>query len=156
METAYVLVKSVMAHEMEVMHEVLKRKKIPTPEENYSEILSSIKNLINELDTDDSSIGICTPGSPSKSTNLTKNSNTQRLIGRSLKEDLEQLIDHKVVVEQLRAKVHEIKHVSYSKKQTRRFCWRFWSMRGACVRPISMLKPFPLCLFLQPCYPALP
>ena len=78
---------------------VLDRKRIPTPTENYSEILTSIKNLIDELQTSDSTIGICTPGAISKNTGLIKNSNTQCLIGKSLREDLEQLIHQKIMME---------------------------------------------------------
>ena len=79
--------------------QVLERKRIPTPQENYSEILSSIKNLIMELSSDNSTIGICTPGAISKNSSLIKNSNTQCLIGKSLKEDLEQLIDQNIAID---------------------------------------------------------
>lgn len=79
--------------------QVLERKRISTPQDNYSEILSSIKNLIMELKTTDSTIGICTPGAISKNSGLIKNSNTQCLIGKSLKEDLEQLVQQKVAMD---------------------------------------------------------
>lgn len=79
--------------------QVIDRKRIPTPKENYTEILLSIKNLIDELKSKDSTIGICTPGTISKKTGLIKNSNTQCLIGKSLKEDLEQLANQKISME---------------------------------------------------------
>ena len=79
--------------------QVLDRKRIPTPQENYSEILSSIKNLIMELNNSDSTIGICTPGAISKNSGLIKNSNTQCLIGKSLKEDLEEIIDQNIAID---------------------------------------------------------
>jgi fructokinase len=79
----------------------LQRKRIPTPSSNYQEILESIKSLVNELslDVDDFSIGVCTPGAISKKTGLIKNSNTQSLIGKSLKEDLEKLLNNTVSME---------------------------------------------------------
>lgn len=79
--------------------QVLERKRISTPQDNYSEILSSIKDLIMELKTTNSTIGICTPGAISKNSGLIKNSNTQCLIGKSLKEDLEHLLQQKVAMD---------------------------------------------------------
>ena len=79
--------------------QVINRKRIPTPKENYLEIIKSIKNLIDELHTGDSTIGICTPGTISKKTGLIKNSNTQCLIGKSLKDDLEQLVNQKITMD---------------------------------------------------------
>ena len=70
---------------------VLQRKRLSTPQENYHEILNQINSLTNDLSKDikEFSIGICTPGAISKQTGLIKNSNTQCLIGQPLKEDLE-------------------------------------------------------------------
>lgn len=74
---------------------VLERKRVPTPKNNYSEILDTISNLVLELSSNtlDYSLGICTPGAISKKTGLIKNSNTQCLIGKSLKEDLEKKLE---------------------------------------------------------------
>ena len=44
-------------------------------------------------------MGICTPGAISKKTGLLKNSNTQCLIGKPLKEDLEKKLDKKISIE---------------------------------------------------------
>ena len=79
----------------------LQRKRISTPKNNYEEILESIKSLVSELsqDIEDFSIGICTPGAISKKTGLIKNSNTQSLIGKSLKEDLEKLLQKRIFME---------------------------------------------------------
>ena len=76
--------------------QVLHRKRIPTPKENYTEILQSIKHLIDEFKQDQCTIGVCTPGAISKKTGLIKNSNTKCLIGKSLKEDLEKTINQKI------------------------------------------------------------
>ncbi len=81
--------------------DVLKRKRIPTPKGNYRQILDSILSLILEMseDVSDFSLGVCTPGATSKQTGLIKNSNTQCLIGKPLKEDLENLIGKKISME---------------------------------------------------------
>lgn len=81
--------------------QTIQRKRIPTPKNNYREILQSIESLIDDLsqNTDDFSLGICTPGAISKQTGLIKNSNTQSLIGKPLKEDLEQILEKKVSME---------------------------------------------------------
>ena len=69
----------------------LERKRIPTPKNNYEEIISSITNLVSEITSNvsDFSFGICTPGAISKQTGVIKNSNTQCLIGKSVHNDLE-------------------------------------------------------------------
>ena len=77
------------------------RKRLPTPRHSYNEILKNIQNLVNELSKDhkDYSLGICTPGTLSKKTGLIKNSNTQCLIGKPLKEDLETVLGKKISIE---------------------------------------------------------
>ena len=80
---------------------VLKRKRIPTPQNNYHQILNSIASLVLDIseNVSDFSLGICTPGAISKQTGLIKNSNTQCLIGKPLKEDLENQIGKKISME---------------------------------------------------------
>jgi len=48
--------------------EPIERKRIPTPQNDYNAILNSVVDLINDLKakTNDSTIGICTPGAISK------------------------------------------------------------------------------------------
>ena len=79
--------------------QVLDRKRISTPKENYTEILQSIKQLIDELKQDKCTIGVCTPGAISKKTGLIKNSNTKCLIGKPLKEDLEKIINQYIAMD---------------------------------------------------------
>ncbi|MDH5657966.1 MAG: ROK family protein [Nitrosopumilus sp.] len=81
--------------------DVLERKRILTPQNNYQEILNSISSLVLDLSLNisDFSLGICTPGTISKQTGLVKNSNTQCLIGKSLKEDLENKLGKKISME---------------------------------------------------------
>jgi len=81
--------------------EPIERKRIPTPQNDYNAILNSVVDLVNDLKTktNDSPIGICTPGAISKKTGLIKNSNTQCLIGMPLKEDLEKALGKKVSME---------------------------------------------------------
>ena len=80
---------------------VMEKKRIPTPQNDYSQILNSISSLILDISENisDFSLGICTPGAISKKTGLIKNSNTQCLIGRSLKEDLENKLGKKISME---------------------------------------------------------
>ncbi|MCV0410928.1 ROK family protein [Nitrosopumilus sp.] len=79
----------------------LERKRIPTPQNDYEEIINNISSLVLEVSENisDFSIGICTPGAISKQTGLIKNSNTQCLIGNSLKQDLEKKLGKKISIE---------------------------------------------------------
>ena len=81
--------------------DVIHRKRIPTPQNNYENILDSITSLVNEISVNvkDFSVGICTPGAISKQTGLIKNSNTQCLIGKPLKEDLENNLKKNISME---------------------------------------------------------
>ena len=80
---------------------VLERKRIPTPQNNYQEIVNTISSLVLDISKNisDFSVGVCTPGTISKQTGLIKNSNTQCLIGRSFKEDLEKNLGKKISME---------------------------------------------------------
>ena len=80
---------------------VIERKRIPTPQNDYQQILNSISSLVLDIseNVSDFSLGICTPGAISKQTGLIKNSNTQCLIDRSLKEDLENKLGKKISME---------------------------------------------------------
>ena len=81
--------------------DTIQRKRVPTPQNDYQQILNTINSLAADLlkNIKDYSIGICTPGAISKKTGLIKNSNTQCLIGKSLKEDLENKLDKKISIE---------------------------------------------------------
>ena len=83
--------------------EILERKRLQTnQQEGYSSIINLIKNLVDDLKqkTDDSiSIGVCTPGALSKQSGVIKNSNTQCLIGKDIKNDLENVLKQKVSIE---------------------------------------------------------
>ena len=79
--------------------EVISRKRIPTPQNDYNEIIYSVVNLIKEIKSEECTIGICTPGAISKKTGLIKNSNTQCLIDKPLKEDLENALNQKISME---------------------------------------------------------
>ena len=80
---------------------VIQRKRISTPQNDYQKILDSISSLVTEISENisDFSLGICTPGAISKQTGLIKNSNTQCLIGKPLKEDLENKLEKKISME---------------------------------------------------------
>jgi fructokinase len=83
--------------------ETIEKKRIPTNQDNgYDSILDSIKNLILELtrESDEKfSIGICTPGALSLNSGLIKNSNTQCLIGKDLRNDLQNILHHDILIE---------------------------------------------------------
>ena len=83
--------------------EIIERKRVKTNQEKgYSSILELIKNLVDDLrqKTDQkTSLGICTPGALSKKSGLIKNSNTQCLIGKDLKTDLENIFKHNISIE---------------------------------------------------------
>ena len=83
--------------------EIIERTRVKTnQQEGYSSILDLIKNLVYDLrqKTDQkTSLGICTPGSLSKKSGLIKNSNTQCLIGKDLKTDLENIFKHDISIE---------------------------------------------------------
>jgi len=80
---------------------VLERKRVSTPKNNYQEIVNTISSLVLDISENISnfSLGICTPGAISKQTGLIKNSNTQCLIGKPLKEDLENKLGKKISIE---------------------------------------------------------
>ena len=80
---------------------VLERKRVSTPKNNYQEIVNTILSLVLDISKNISnfSLGICTPGAISKQTGLIKNSNTQCLIGKPLKEDLENKLGKKILLE---------------------------------------------------------
>ncbi len=80
---------------------VLERKRVSTPKNNYQEIVNTISSLVLDISVNNSdfSLGICTPGAISKKTGLIKNSNTQCLIEKPLKEDLENKLGKKISLE---------------------------------------------------------
>lgn len=79
---------------------ILERKRVPTPQNNYEEIISNISSLVLDISANlsDFSLGICIPGTI-KQNGLIKNSNTQCLIGKSFKEDLENRLGKKISIE---------------------------------------------------------
>ena len=81
--------------------QVIERKRVPTNQHNgYESILNTIKDLVSELNNNEkTSIGVCTPGALSKESGLIKNSNTQCLIGKDLKNDLEKILDQEISIE---------------------------------------------------------
>ncbi|MBT8173277.1 MAG: ROK family protein, partial [Nitrosopumilus sp.] len=80
---------------------VIARKRVQTPKNDYEQIVNNISLLVSELTENISnfSIGVCTPGAISNQTGLIKNSNTQCLIGKSIKKDLENKMGKKISIE---------------------------------------------------------
>ena len=82
--------------------QVIERKRVPTNQDNgYESILETIQDLVGDLkkNNEKTSIGVCTPGALSKESGLIKNSNTQCLIGKDLKNDLEKILDQEISIE---------------------------------------------------------
>jgi len=80
---------------------VLQRKRVSTPQTDYQKIINTIVTLVSDVSQNisDFSLGICCPGAFSKQTGLIKNSNTQCLIGKSLKADLENKLGKNISIE---------------------------------------------------------
>ena len=80
---------------------VIERKRVPTPQNNYDEIIHTIINLVSDVSQSisDFSLGVCCPGAISKQTGVIKNSNTTCLIDKSLKEDLENKLEKNISIE---------------------------------------------------------
>ena len=80
---------------------VLERKRVDTPQNDYDEIINTIETLVLDVSKNisDFSLGICCPGALSKQTGLIKNSNTECLIGKSLKTDLENKLQKNISIE---------------------------------------------------------
>ena len=80
---------------------VIERKRVLTPQNNYDEIINTITTLVSDVSQNISnfSLGVCCPGAISKQTGVIKNSNTQCLIGKSLKEDLENKLQKNISIE---------------------------------------------------------
>jgi len=80
---------------------IIQRTRVPTPQNDYQKIIDEISSLVTNISKNltNFTLGICTPGTISKKTGLLKNSNTQCLIGMSLKEDLEKKLEKKISIE---------------------------------------------------------
>jgi predicted NBD/HSP70 family sugar kinase len=80
----------------------LLRKRVAAPRGDYAATVGAIVSLVNEIESSlkqKASVGIGIPGTLSRVTGLVKNSNSTWLIGKSLKEDLEQKLDRKIRIE---------------------------------------------------------
>lgn len=80
---------------------VLQRKRVPTPNQNYEKIIKTISDLIGDVTQNISNftVGVCTPGAISKQTGLIKNSNTQCLIGKPFQDDLKKILKKDILIE---------------------------------------------------------
>ena len=87
---------------------VLKRRRVPTPRHRgrddaagYGAIIATISRLVSDVaeGVDDFTVGVCTPGVASGDAGVLENSNTQCLIGRPLKRDLQRRLDREVLMD---------------------------------------------------------
>lgn len=83
--------------------EVIERMRIPTDKEGgYQVILGNIVSLINDLrkkTQDECTVGVCSPGTISPYTGKVRNSNTNCLIGKPLKDDLESILYQSILMD---------------------------------------------------------
>ena len=73
------------------------RKRIPTPRGDYGATLQAVKTLVGQAGA--GSVGVGIPGALSQVTGLVKNANSTWLIGKPLKQDLEQALGRPVRLE---------------------------------------------------------
>lgn len=79
----------------------LLRRRVATPQGDYSATLHAIENLVHAAEAElgqRGSVGIGTPGTLSKATGLLKNSNSVHLNGKPVLQDLESLLQRKVMI----------------------------------------------------------
>jgi fructokinase len=77
------------------------RRRVPTPQGNYLETLHAIAHLVRDAEAElgqPGSLGIGTPGALSRATGRLKNSNSVVLNGQPILQDLEALLQRKVVI----------------------------------------------------------
>lgn len=73
------------------------RKRIPTPRGDYAATLRAVAGLVGEIG--EGTVGIGIPGALSRVTGLVKNANSTWLIGKPLREDLENALGREVRLE---------------------------------------------------------
>lgn len=84
---------------LDIDGKLVARRRIATPRESYTGIVSSLANLIKALEADVSkrcSVGVGMPGIHSPHTGLVKNSNTTVLNDKALDRDLGTLLDREI------------------------------------------------------------
>jgi len=77
----------------------LARRRVATPKDDYGAILETIADLVRDCERElgsIGSIGIGTPGSISRATGLLRGSNSVRLNGQPIRDDLERLLGREV------------------------------------------------------------
>jgi fructokinase len=73
------------------------RKRVPTPRGDYAATIAAVASLVREVG--EGSVGVAIPGALSTVAGLVKNANSTWLIGKPLKQDLEQAIGRQVRLE---------------------------------------------------------
>ncbi len=80
-------------------HEILFRRRVATPRDDYAATLQAVTALVNEAERalgSGCTVGIGTPGTISRQSGALKNSNSLWLIGKPLKRDLEALLGREI------------------------------------------------------------
>lgn len=79
--------------------EVRLRRRVPTPSSSYEDTLAAIVGLVTDAERElgeRATVGMATPGAISLASGLIKNSNSTRLNGRPLKQDIEARLSREV------------------------------------------------------------
>lgn len=75
------------------------RRRVATPRDDYAATVNAVRDLVHEVEKhigEKGSVGVAIPGALSRVTGLVKNANSTWLIGKPLKEDLEQALGREV------------------------------------------------------------
>jgi fructokinase len=79
--------------------ELLTRRRVPTPAENYAGTVAAVVGLVRAIEDEQggrASVGVGIPGAESPTTGLIKNANSTWLIGRPLRNDLSSALERPV------------------------------------------------------------
>lgn len=79
--------------------DVLLRRRVPTPRDDYEETLACLQRLVGEIESElgeSGTVGVGTPGAISPATGLLKNANSVWLNGKPLDRDLERALGRPV------------------------------------------------------------
>jgi fructokinase len=81
--------------------EILARRRVPTPRDDYDATIAAVATLVRQIETDyddNASVGIGIPGAISPASGLVKNANSTWLIGKPFDRDLSTALDRTVRV----------------------------------------------------------
>jgi len=78
---------------------ILVRRRVASPAHDYDAVVETIASLVAQVEAETgsrASVGVGTPGAPSRATGLMKNANSTALIGRALEADLGRRLEREI------------------------------------------------------------